>query len=66
MVDFMNRFSETFQTVIDRCLFGPNVPHGMNTLTRWLTHSGCIAQALSSSTHSSMVRRTITNAMSQQ
>ena len=33
---------------------------------RWLTNSGCIAQALSSSTHSSTVRQTIMSAMSQQ
>ena len=38
VVDFMNRFPDTFQTVTDRGLFG------MNTLTRWLTNSGCIAQ----------------------
>ena len=55
----MNRFPDTFQTVIDRCLCGQNVPHGVNTLTRWLTNSGCITQALSSSTHSSTVRQTI-------
>ena len=56
----------TFQTVIDRNLFGPNVLHGMNTLTRWLTNSGCVAQAFSSPTHSSTVRQTIMSAMSQQ
>ena len=33
----MNRFPDTFQTVTDRSLFGPNVPHITNTLTRWLT-----------------------------
>ena len=66
VVDFMNRFSDTFQTVTDRSLFGPNVPHGMNTLTRWLTNSGCVAQALNSLTHSSTVRQTIMSAMSQQ
>ena len=66
VVDFMNRFPDTFQTVIDRSLFGPSVPHGMNTLTRWLTNSGCVAQALSSLTHSSTVRQTILSAMSQQ
>ena len=59
----MNRFPDTFQTVTDRSL---NVPHGMDTLTRWLTNSGCIAQAVSSSTHSSTVRQTIMSAMSQQ
>ena len=37
----------------------------MNTLTRWLTNSGCVAQALSSLTHSSTVRQTIMSAMSQ-
>ena len=66
VVDFMNRFSDTFQTVTDCSLFGPNVPCGTNTLTRWLTNSGCVAQALSSLTHSSNVRQTITSAMSQQ
>ena len=35
-VDFMNRFPDMFQTVTDRSLFDPNVPNGMNTLTRWL------------------------------
>ena len=50
----------------DRSFFGPSVLHGVNTLTRWLTNSGCIAQALSSSTHSSTVRQTIMSAMSQQ
>ena len=54
VVDFMNRFPDTFQTVTDWSLFGPNVPDSMDTLTRWLTSSVCIAQALSSSTHSSM------------
>ena len=66
VVDFMNRFPDTFQTVTDRNLFGPNVLHGMNTLTRWLTNSGCVAQAFSSPTHSSTVRQTIMSAMSQQ
>ena len=55
-----------FRQWTDWSMFGPNVPHGMNTLTRWLTNSGCIAQALSSSTHSSTLRQTITSAMSQQ
>ena len=55
----MNRFPDAFQTVTDRSLFGPNVPHSMDTLTRWLTNSVCIAQAPSSSTHSSTVRQTI-------
>ena len=32
VVDFMNKFPDTFQTVTDKSLFGPNVPHGMNTL----------------------------------
>ena len=62
VVDFMNRFSDTFQTVTDRSLFGPNVPHGMNTLRRWWTNSGCVAQALSSLTHSSTLRQTIMSA----
>ena len=47
VVDFMNRFPGAFQTVSDRSLFGPNVPHGLNTLTRWLTNSGYVAQTLS-------------------
>ena len=38
----------------------------MNTLTSWLTNSGCDAQALSSLAHSSTVRQTIMSAMSQQ
>ena len=62
----MNKFPDTFQTVIDRSLFGPNAPHGMNTLTRWLTNSRCVAQALSSLTHSSTLRQTILSAMPQQ
>ena len=66
IVDFINRFPDTFQTVIDRSLFGPSVPHSMNTLTRWLTNPGCVAQALSSLTHSSTVRQTILSAVSQQ
>ena len=66
VVDFMNRFPDTFQTVTDRSLFGQNVHHGRNTLTRWLTNSGCVAQALSSVNHSSTVRQTIMNAMSHQ
>ena len=59
----MNRFPDTFQTVTDRNLFGPNVPYGMNTMTRWLTNSGWIAQALISLTHSSIARQTIMSAM---
>ena len=66
VLDFMNRFPDSFQTVTDRNLFGPNVLHGMNTLTRWLTKSGCVAQPFSSLTHSSTVRQTIMSAMSQQ
>ena len=66
VVGFMNRFPYTFQTVTDRSLLGQNVPHGVDTLTRWSTNSCCIAQALSSSTHSSKVRQTIMSAMSQQ
>ena len=30
VVGFMNRFPDTFQTVTDRSLFGPNVPNSMN------------------------------------
>ena len=62
----MNRFSDTFQTVTNRSLFGPNVPYGISALTRWLTNSGCVAQALSSLVHSSTVRQTIMRAMSEQ
>ena len=62
----MNSFQDTLQTVTDRSLFGPDLLHGMNTLTRWLTNSGCVAQALSSLNHSSTVHQTITSAMSQQ
>ena len=57
VVDFMKRFPDTFETVTDRSLFFPSGPHGGNTLMRWLTNSGCIAQALSSSTHSSLCAR---------
>ena len=35
--DFMNRFPDTFQTMTDKNWFGPDVPHGTNTLTRLLT-----------------------------
>ena len=66
VLDFMNRFPDTFQTVTDRRLFGPDLPHGMNTLTRWLTNSGCVAQAISSLNHSSTVDQTTMSAMSQQ
>ena len=66
MVDFMNRVSDTFQTVTDRGLFGPTVPHGVNTLARGSTNSRCVAQALSSLTHLSTVRQIIMSAMSQQ
>ena len=40
MVDLMNRFPDTFQTVTDRDLFGVNTP------TRWLTNSGFIVRNL--------------------
>ena len=50
----------------DRSLFGPNVPGKMIALTKWLTNSGCVAQALSSLSHSSSVRQPIMSAMSQQ
>ena len=66
VVDFMKRFPDTFQTVTDRSFFGLNVPHCMNALTRWLTNSGHVAQALSSLNHSSTLRQTIMSAMSQQ
>ena len=66
VIDLMNRFPDTFQTVTDRSLFGPNVPGKMIALTKWLTNSGCVAQALSSLSHSSSVRQTIMSAMSQQ
>ena len=62
----MNKFPDTFQRVTDRSLFGPNVPHGLNTMTRWLTNSGCVAQALRSAANSSTVRQTIVSATSQQ
>ena len=62
----MNLFPDAFRTVTDRSLFRPDLPHGMNTLTRWLTNSGCVAQALSSSNHSSTVGRTTMSAISQQ
>ena len=38
----------------------------MNTLARWLTNSGCVAQALSSLNHSPTARQTIMSAVSQQ
>ena len=60
----MNRFRDTFLTVTDRDLFGPDLPHGMNTLTRWLTNSGCVAPTLSSLTHASTWRQTIMSSMS--
>ena len=66
MVDFMNRFRDTFLTVTDRDLFGPDLRHGMNTLTRWLTNSGCVAPTLSSLTHASTWRQTIMSSVSQQ
>ena len=59
-------FPDTFQTVTDRSLFGRNVHHGMNTLTRWLTNSGCVAQALNSLNHSCTLHQTIISATSQQ
>ena len=66
IVDFMNGFPNTFQPVIDRSLIGPDLPHGKKTLTRWMTNSGCVAQALSSLNHSSTVHQTIMSAVSQQ
>ena len=45
VVGFVNRFSNAFQTVSDRDLFGVNTP------TSWLTNSGCIAQAASISNY---------------
>ena len=47
IVDFMNRFPDTFQTVTDRSLFGPDIPHGLNTLTRRLTNSRFMRQMAS-------------------
>ena len=61
MVDFMSRFPDTFQTVTHRSLFDPNVLRGMNMLTRQILDG--VAQALSSLTHSSIVRQTIMSAM---
>ena len=66
MVDFMNRFPDTFQTVTDSCLFGPkNLGKGMKTLTGWLTNSSCIAQAVSTPTRLPSMCQTILKAMSQ-
>ena len=67
VVDFMNKFQDTFQTMTDKNMVWPRFsPRFEYTLTRWLTNSGCVAQALSSLTHSSTVRQTIKSAMSQQ
>ena len=50
MVDFMNRFPDTFCTVTDSCLIGPNnLAKGMETLT--------VAQAFGTTTHSRRSRR---------
>ena len=50
MVDFMNRFPDTFCTVTDSCLIGPNnLTKGMETLT--------VAQAFGTTTHSRRSRR---------
>ena len=53
VVDFMNKFLDTCQTVIDQSMFCQKTsPQGgqgalsAKTLTRWLTNSRCIAQAL--------------------
>ena len=46
IVDFMNRFPDTFQTVTVACVAQRTLGHGVKTMTRWLTNSGCIAQAL--------------------
>ena len=59
-VDFTNRFSDMFQTVTDRDMFSVNTP------TRCLTNSGCIAQALSTSGEPVAVGQTVMKAMSQQ
>ena len=37
------RFSDVLRTITDRDLFG------VNTTKRWMTNSGCIAQALGTS-----------------
>ena len=67
VVDFMNRFPDTFQTVTDMSLFGPNVRQGMKTLTRWFDKFGITLQRHSVQlNHLSTVRQTITSAMSQQ
>ena len=66
LIDLMNRFPDTFQTVTDRSLFDPNVPGKMIALTKWLTNSGCVAQALSSLSHLFSVRQTMMSAMSRQ
>ena len=60
VVDFMKRFPDVFQTVTDRDLFG------MNTLTRWLTNSGCVAQALLGTGKLVANGQTIVKAMFQQ
>ena len=54
--DLMDKFPDAFQTVTDRNLFGPNVPHGL------LTNTGCVAQALSSLNQSCTVRQTTMSA----
>ena len=60
VVDFMNRFLDMFQPVTDNGLFG------VNTLTRWLTNSGCIAQALIGTGGPVVIGQTVMKAMSQQ
>ena len=59
VVDFKIRFPDTFQTVTDRGLFGKN------TLTRWLTNSGCIAQVLVGTGKPVAIGQTVMKAMSQ-
>ena len=56
----MNKFSDTFQTVSDRDLFGVHTP------TRWLTNSGCIAQAFIGTGKLVAIGQTVMKAMSQQ
>ena len=53
-VNVMNRYPNNFQTVTDQCMFCSKTPvpkaqgeDSAKTPPRWLTNSGCIAQALS-------------------
>ena len=51
--------SSSFQTVTDKSLFGPNVHHRMNKLTRWLTNwMRCTSMARSSAVRQTMIAGT--------